>query len=248
MLVVVMVMSPFAGAQDIARYAPTTKTEQMLFADDPSSWAKPKYVVAAQYPKGAFEKNETGYVDLDVLVGKDGAAKQVLSVTSTPKNTALEESAREAVLMWGFHTTKSEACQPVETTGNVRIWFDIKDGKESISVSNRSESAEKTDKRYSKMINRSRVIKATVDSYPTDARRMGGQADVHAILHVDATTGTVRDFSLGAIETNTPSISSRFVNAVRGALMKAKFEPSPGKDNYAVCMDVSYRLSGHSSY
>ncbi|MBL0125716.1 MAG: TonB family protein [Betaproteobacteria bacterium] len=133
LLAVVLLCSavPAIAAESI----PVNVTEEMLFADDPKEWLSVRRVSQPEYPKDLFKAGTTGHVDLGVTIDEVGAVRKIGTVVSNPVNPLFEKSARESVLYWSFKPAISKDCVPQIAEGNVRIWFDIRDGKEAISVS-----------------------------------------------------------------------------------------------------------------
>ena len=147
---------------------------QTLSADDPTTWARPKVVLAPEYPAHAVEAKITGYVDVDLNITEEGFVGGILAMTSTPKNRDFENAVGDVVKEWIFHETWVEKCRPSETVGNVRVWVDIKDGKGVVSISNRTlppavDVATNVPKLESPNAN---AVRAAI-RYPLRARRVG---------------------------------------------------------------------------
>lgn len=228
-------------------HAARTDTEGdagMRFLDDPANSSRPKLVVAPTYPPALLQKGVTGFVDLEISIGKYGRAERILSAKVTPPEPAFEAAINDVIHLWQFHETLSTGCVPQDSTGNTRIWFDIKDGTPSISVSSRSRTPQEIAAvRPPIMKNRDAVIKQVTNSYPIQARRNGVQALVHVVLHVDGDTGKTLEVKTTA-NSAPRQYAAAFERNVSEAYSSAEFElESESKGTrYAVCSKVTYML------
>jgi TonB family protein len=236
-----------ANSEGVAITDAHNKTEQMLFADDPALWARPKKVVPPDYPAEALANRVTGYVDADVSLSAEGKVASISSLKSNPPNQAFEASVMNALPKWRFQPTLSDECKPKESSGNVRIWFEIKEGKASISVSNNytADASSVLGKRRSAFTNMSSVMRRAAKTFPIAARKGGIEAEIYNVLQIDAKTGNVRNVTAVHISTSADeALRNEFVYASSRALFTATFQPqsSPAADTYLVCMPVSYLL------
>jgi len=225
---------------------PVNVTEEMLFTDDPKEWLKISRVSPPVYPKELFDKGITGYVDLEVTIDEQGRVKQIGTVTSKPSIAAFEESARESVKYWQFKEKLSGKCTPEVAQGNVRVWYEIKDGKESISVSSMPGTMLKNvaadAPKWFPMLNLPQIKREL--RYPADARKYGEQGVVYAVLHIDVETGMVRKVEFSHAIVSAPWVRFSFEAAIRFSMKAARFEPKPeerGKTLKA-CLPFAFRL------
>lgn len=226
---------------------PVNVTEEMLFADDPKDWLTIARVSAPQYPKELLAKGITGHVDIEVTIDELGKVKKIGAVTSKPQNAAFEESARESVRYWTFYAKISPECVPEVATGNVRVWFEIRDGKEAISVSSTPGTMGSVvspgKSKWRPLLNQATVARAV--QYPPRARKEGEQGSVFSVIHVDAETGRPFEIKFSHAISSRGWVRSAFELAVRDALKMARFEPSPEEKGLAfrVCMPFTFKLS-----
>jgi TonB family protein len=219
-------------------------SEEMLFADDPKDWARPKAVVAPKYPDDQLKLNARGRVDVDVALKPSGEVSSFRIAKSEPANPAFETAVSEVVGKWLFHNKLSSECLPVESNGNVRVWFDVKDGKGEVSVSGQvSEITAGNVPKKSNWLNRSEAISGF--RYPAAARRADVQAKVNVVVRVDGKSGDVLDVGVPWMETQPESVPDRMAADFRAAasevMKRAKFEPQAGS-TYRVCMPFEFRV------
>ena len=217
---------------------------QSLSDADPVSWARPKVVVAPEYPADALEKKITGYVDADVLVREDGVVGEIRSLSSTPKNEDFEKAVAEVIKLWVFHTPMSN-CRPYETVGNVRIWFDLKDGAGTVSVSNRvsvPDPAAKAGPPKSKVVSsNAKELRATV-RYPARARRANSQGHVNLIFAAEP-DGSISKIDVAYSISKPSGYEKDFIAASKAAVAQFKINAMPDRDKaVAVCVPFNFYL------
>lgn len=228
-----------ANAETVARYAPVTKTEQMLFGDDPKTWASPKVVVPPTYPAELIASGVSGYVDVDVTTNESGAVTAHRIVASKPASAILEAAVAETIGKWLFYVPISNDCKPLVATANVRVWFEIKNGVGSVSVSGQPTPDARSpfaSAQRAKMIN----AKDVFPRYPRKASRDRIQADAGVIMQVRAASGEVISASMPWIKTSGGG-EDIFRDALVSQYAKARFEPREGSD-YAVCVQVGFKI------
>lgn len=226
-------------------------TEQMLYVDDPEKWSRPATVLPPVFPPDQLEAKATGYVDIEVAVGKSGRAEAVRIVESVPPNKAFENAVNDVVTKWRFRPRIDVRCMPQPNTTRTRIWFDIRDGAPVISVSGRvsgyaveeKKTADSPDKAPAKtpaMLNRNELGLR----YPERMRRANVQAYVYTVMTVSAKTGTVADVAIADVQLIGYSTGAEavFGETARSAMAKAKFEPRETAD-YRACMPVYFQFS-----
>lgn len=225
---------------------PVNVTEEMLFADDPKEWLRISRVSPPAYPKELFAKGITGHVDIDVTIDELGAVKKIGTVTSKPQNALFEASARESVKYWKFKSKLSSKCIPEIGQGNVRIWFEIRDGKEAISVSSTpgtmGKASPAAESKWRPIVNREEVTKALY--YPVAAQREGEQGAVYAVMHVDSASGAVKKIEITHAIAGSMTRRS-FERAATTALEIARFEPRPSEQGviFKACMPFLFLLA-----
>lgn len=224
--------------------------EEMLFADDPKDWAKPKVVIAPKYPDSQLSLKAAGRVDVDVTLKNTGEVASFRIAKSEPSNPAFEKAVEDVVQLWLFHYKLNKECIPIESSGNVRVWFDVVDGKGTVSVSGAvspsvaaSDAAAQGARPQLGWLNRKEIFSNL--RYPAKARRENFRAEMTTVMRIDAMSGKTIDIETTWIETrpafSSESVKSSFRDSVKDALMIARFAPRPGP-NYRVCVPFSFRM------
>lgn len=233
------------------------------FADDPVTWASPEVVLPPAYPAAALAKGLSAVVDATLNLKATGRLDSIVSIQSEPKDAAFE-SAVEAVLKhWRFAQSLDASCRPIAAQSRVRIWFEIKDGKPSVSVTH-VPKAPPPGAAALKSINRSELLALIHETFPRDARSARKPADVYAKLTVDRKSGETRQvdivtmaadprifdkpFGSAMMRERPVPIGIQYGAAATAALRKARFSPGAvgGEGLVNVCFKVSYRVSDES--
>ncbi|MBL8513122.1 MAG: TonB family protein [Betaproteobacteria bacterium] len=210
--------------------------------DDPAKWATPKVILPPEYPPGQLAAKSEGHVDVEVKLDKFGMVQSIVSMKSTPPNPEFE-SAVQAVVQkwWAFHETLSPECAPLEATGNVRVWFAIREGKGVVSVS--GEATEVT-KEFSRKQKKAKALKRRKNSpanrYPDQAIRDGIEGEVYSYVEVDAATGIPITAHVTA-HFGRGGDGAVFEGSVLASMKASRFEPMEGP-NYRVCRSYRFRL------
>lgn len=224
---------------------PTRVTEVMLYADDPKEWLSIKLVVSPTYPPAHLAAGKTGHVDVQLRLDEFGKVVEVKKVEATPMDAAFEMAAREVLKFWLFKPPVSEQCVPIASDGNVRLWFEIRDGKPAISVSSLPDPTAKPREQaaWRPMINY-RQMAASV-RYPYAARRLDAQGDLFSIMTVDAGTGEVMDAEVSHAVVSHGNAKQHFRDEIVRALMRGRFEPRPAETGkrFKACIEFKFRLS-----
>ncbi len=198
--------------------------------------------MAPDYPPAAEATKTTGYVDVELLITEYGHVGEVRSLKSTPKNVDFEKAIRDVIDRWFFYAARSK-CRPAESVGNVRVWFDIKDGKGMVSVSKpKPQSVPDTSKLKFTSTNIAAILAATM--YPERARRANAQGDVHMTITVDPKTGSVASID-DVYARSIPEGSERhFAAASRVAIAEFKAVAiSDSTGPIVVCVPFQFRLT-----
>lgn len=168
---------------------PAAKNEQMLFVDDPAKWTQPRRVLPPTYPPALPAKGVTGFVDLELQLAKAGFVERIVSINSTPKEPQFETSVQDVLEHWTFHVPISNDCKPQAFAGNTRVWFEIKNGEPSISVSNRPSLPSSTARVSPPMKNLKEVLATLGQNYPRAARRKSAEANMYVVMVMDGDSG-----------------------------------------------------------
>ena len=225
----------------------TATGEEMLFTDDPKDWSRPRIVLPPSYPLNELRANMAASVDIEVQIDELGKVIGTRVLKSVPENKAFEAAVSEVITHWRFYTKMNAECMPIPHTTNQRIWFEVRDGKGVISVSGSSSSSttatnsSPTTARQIVMLNRSEVLRSV--RYPMQARRDEVQADLFAVMSIDAATGEVKSVDITWLTLDgKASIGTKqhFRDAVTEALMNGKFAHFEGGP-YKVCAPMSFR-------
>lgn len=217
----------------------------VAFALDAKRWAEPKLIVEPEYPASALAAGITGTVDIDAHVPSSGKISRINHITSEPKSAALEKAVMDVLKYWTFHGETACDCTPIAADLKLRVWFEIRDGKPVISVSAPPRQGG-VDSSGPELLNRDALISTLTRSYPRDARRASAEGSVHAAIHVDPVTGSVREVEIKLFR---GSMKRLFSEAAQEALATAEFSvDGVAKDSKPlVCLTVNYRLSGRLS-
>ncbi|MCY7388187.1 MAG: energy transducer TonB [Burkholderiales bacterium] len=187
-----------------------------------------------------------GYVDADIEFDQKGNIKQVRIVKSEPQNPAFEKAVLDVTKLWLFNAVLTKDCVPVDSTGNVRTWFEVRDGKGVVSVSgNVSAASSPANSVPRKSDWENRKDFALSLKYPTNALRGRVQTDLLAAIRVDAASGVPSDVVVTWIETSgnaTPTVVEEIKTAVARSLKRARFTPRAG-EAYRVCVPFNFRVS-----
>jgi TonB family protein len=233
-------------AQADPQKAKPDSAEEIFFNTDPKSWARVKRIVPPKYPEDAVKNAIGGTVDIEVLIDQIGAVKEIRSIKSTPNNPQFEEATRQVLKHWLFNDSRTSRCLPYETVGEARLNFAVKNGGGEISLTHRPYIAPTFEAQQApiKMLNREEVINTTVDFFPRSARREGAQANLYALLTVDAKTGAIINVEVTHVITPN-GFEASFAKASEEGLRKVKYPPFPNRSEpWKTCFDISYRLSG----
>jgi len=249
-LVIVVVLSALQShAQELK--VPANPPTQDLTASDPVTWAQPRRVYPPKYPYDALDNRISGYVDVDVLVNEMGGTGEIRSITSQPKNADFESEVQKVLKYWLFKVPTVK-CRPQATTGNVRIWFDIKDEKGVISVSHRAlpvvpappvEPPVSEVRPLARIVSKnSAAIRASV-TYPRVARRASAEGVAYISLKVEPSSARMLDIEIAYAGSMPGGYESMFGEAAKSAAAEFKFNPVPGDDRpVTVCVPFFFQL------
>lgn len=223
---------------------------------DPKSWGRVTRLVTPTYPADALAAGVEGVVDVEVQVSQLGSVKSVRSVTSTPKNGALEAAAQQVLDYWEFATPVSRQCVPMETTAHARLHFQIENGMPKVYLTHRAANPSSVDMASSapnatkaKLVSTNRAEVLGSVRYPMDARRDNAEADVAGMIVVNRKTGEVLDARATVIPVKghvSAALHRQFESAALPVMKNMTFEPIPDARDDAktnVCVPFKFRLS-----
>jgi TonB family protein len=224
--------------------APAAKQEAMLFADDPKAWSTPRVVLPPDYPQAMLAKGVTGYVDIETHLSEDGVVDRIVSINSEPKSLAFEEAVKDAITHWRFDMPIGPGCKPVDTTVVTRVWFEIKDGKESVSVSRAPMQALPQALPSPRFRNYHDVVKQLQGSYPQAARKARQEGRAFVVLTVDGDTGKTDSVDVAHVAASRDYMSMFGRAAQKGFGVAEVDVGSEHKGRkLKVCKMVTFRLS-----
>lgn len=248
-----------AGVAMAAEPPAAPPASRTYFDEDPAKWASPKVVLPPTYPPDALAKGVTAVVEARVKLTATGRLEAIVETASEPKLDAFEAAVREVLKHWTFEQSFDDDCRPVAAEGRLKVWFEIKEGKPTISVTHMP-AAPRSDRVGLKNLNRPEVIEALQARYPRQARLDGEQAIVYARLSVDPASGATQDVKIVTLSghprifkkqsgsaklSGEPTIAMLFAGAAATGLKVARFDPESVKasGHVEVCMSVDFRLS-----
>jgi TonB family protein len=234
-------------AQAEPQKAKPDSAEEIFFNTDPKSWARVKRIVPPKYPEDAVKNGIGGTVDIEVLIDQIGAVKEIRSIKSTPNNPQFEEATRQVLQHWLFNVSRTNRCVPFETVGEARLNFVVKNGGGEISLTHRPYTSPSFEALQApiKMLNHAEVKNMINDFFPRSARRYGAQANLYALLTVDAKTGETLNVEVTHVIT-PKGFEESFAKAADAGLRKVKYPLFPGRsESWKTCIDISYRLTGN---
>lgn len=236
--------APLAGAQAAGDF-PT----EILFNPAEESWARVTRIVPPAYPKDALQSGTGAVVDINVVVGTDGLVKDVQRVEATPPDPRFENATRDVLKFWQFRNAMSARCQPIETVGNVRLTFNVVDGKEEITLSHRAapqstQTSAQTEARPRPKLVALNYTEIQRDArYPPTARRAGAQADVWVRAKIDPPTGSIIETETVHVVSYPAHNENAFKEISAFAIRDLKFAPMPEhKPAVTACVPMRYRL------
>jgi hypothetical protein len=258
LLLIVALAAGTAPASEPGRSA-AAKT---FFTDDPVAWATPTVVLPPTFPQEALEKRVTAVVDATLKLRVNGTVEHVVSITSEPKLEVFESALKGVLKFWFFAQSYDGDCRPVPAQSRIRVWFDLKEGKPSISVTHVPEPPLPGASAIEE-VNRDEIVAFVSSNYPRDARRNTQMADVYAKLTVDPRSGQTRTVDIRDIAgpqsifqrpqgvpgsarvspRSSRTVAEQFGEVAREGLSMARFARTDahGDGPIAVCRSVQFR-------
>jgi outer membrane biosynthesis protein TonB len=246
-LLVVVFMIHIPAVAQVSLTTAADESEAMLFADDPQEWSRPRLVVRPEFSKNELDKRVRAYVDVTVDIDNRGRVKSSMIAKSDPPTPGYEKALKDVIGLWLFEPKLDSKCVCVEATANVRVWFDVKDGKGVLSVSGKPITAQPEKLRYSReeLEAVAKKIRQNI-LYPQLARKEGDVAEVNVVMEVDAASGRVINVEPADFYSSSKAnsqVKRSFINAIDSALKSVSFSPTLGSP-FKVCMVFSFRLTG----
>jgi NADH:ubiquinone oxidoreductase subunit F (NADH-binding) len=132
----------------------------------------------------------------------------------------------------------------VDFTARLTVWFEIKEGKPSISVSRHPDPEHRG--LYSKplaMTNAEETQRAILDSFPRAGRVYGKGATVYARATVDQSTGAVSAVDVVQVRTDA-HLRRHFAASAVEAIRTAKYDVTGRDPKVPIqsCITVDYRI------
>lgn len=237
----------FASTASIAKSPKEdTNCPNVAFDGDAKRWAQPWVVVAPTYPPELLQSGRTGVVDIEAHVPLTARISEIQRISSDPPTPEFEAAVTAVVKNWFFYRETGCDCAPKASDVKLRVWFEIREGKPSVSISSPSTQSATKGIGTPVLANRSRVAKILQESYPREARRASAQADVYAALRVNPDTGSVDGVEVKWID-SPYSFRRAFERAVTSSLVRADYKVDKAANPWPLaCIAVRYRLSGYS--
>lgn len=228
--------------------SPEAECPQVAFDGDAKRWAQPWVVVAPVYPPELFKAGRTGVVDVEAHIPLTARISEIQRISSEPPTPEFEAAVTDVVRHWFFYRETGCDCAPKAADVKLRVWFEIKEGKPSVSISSQSRQAQPRPPGSPVLMNRPRLAKLLQESYPREARRQNAQGDVYAAVRINPESGLVDAVDVKWVDA-PHSVKNLFERAAARGLARAEFKVDKAANADPLsCFSVSYRLSGYSSF
>jgi TonB family protein len=146
-------------------------------------------IVPPDYPATALRDSIEATVDVHGTVRADGHL-DVSRIKAVPDREDFRAAVTEVVRFWLFRPLYDATCHAMDVEGQVRVWFEIKEGKPAISIS--VPPKEKVEEITPSDASLYRAVRRVNPAYPGSALRAGREGSVEALLHV-ADSGEVEE-------------------------------------------------------
>ena len=178
--------------------------------------AKVLVLTAPDYPKPLVEAGVQGTVDVHGVVRADGSFDVSRIEPSHPE---LRKLVEEVTAFWLLRPSYGPDCEARPVPAQVRLWFEIKDGKGVISMS--QPAATKKSDPAKPPPGHIRKLEGDSPRYPRDVLNRGIQGDVEALLRITP-AGVV-----ASVTVLPGPVSKAFEREVERTLRDWRFEPRP---------------------
>lgn len=213
---------------------------------DPTTFAKPKGVVPPDYPAAQFKAGVTAQVEAVLRINERGTLKEVLAIKAGNGDEAFENAVRDVVRFWNFESLSNCECKPVEFTARLTVWFEIKDGKPSISVSRGGDVDDLPGLHAKplKLVRDAVVFRKISATSPRELRRAGKDAIVYAMLLLKPETGAAESAKIVHVDVD-PDYRQYFGATIEEALKQLRYEPFASTQSGLVssCFVVNFRTN-----
>lgn len=221
----------------------STDTSLVYPWTDPSTFARPRGVVPPEYPPDRLKAGVSTHVEAALRIDEKGELKEVLAMKADNGDELFEKAVREVVRYWSFESFVNCECRPVDFTARLTVWFEIKDGKPSISVSRRvdDQPLPGLHSKPLKIVKDPAFLKKMTATYPLEARRAGKNATVYAMVTLTSATGIAEKARIVHVDTD-PAYREYFGARIEEALKSLRYEPVAGESSMTVstCFQISY--------
>jgi TonB family protein len=194
--------------------------------------ARPVAIVAPQYPPAALQAKVEGTVDIFGTIKPDGHMR-VERLEGSPEREDFKAAVTEVIGLWKLEPAYHADCRPHETPGQVRVWFELKEGQPAISVSRGVLPESPRPPPESAAL---KVVKRVDPVYPRAGVYAGVQGTVEAFMEVGA-SGEVTN-----VEIVPNALPYQFDNAVVKALKQFRFEPLADAKPACAAYTINFRL------
>lgn len=203
--------------------------------------AKPERVVAPVYPPELLRQGVNGKVLAQLRIGNNGRVSNTLAITAETGGGAFEKAVAAVIPQWRFNPEIGCQCQPVASTEELSISFQIKEGQPDISVTRPAQpDAGEPPLMITGIKNAKNVFG---EAYPRSALRAGEEGAVYGIVTIDAESGIAQEMEVTHVVAN-PDYRSAFSKATEVAVkgLKFGFEGTPKQSPFRGCFSINYQL------
>jgi hypothetical protein len=206
---------------------------------DTSVWGKPYRILAPEYPPDLLREGRTGQVDFNGTINGTGAMENVVIAPGDPGTKAFAEAVLAVLPHWRFHPFMGSDCMPEAKVAANRVWFEIVDGKPTVSA---SRAVTPPAKRDPALVERYKRLGGKEPNFPGSMIRQGVQARTYARLELDP-AGRVTKVAAKAYSDTPDARLAPFENAVRHALGEWTYvEQDASAPARTLCFEVVFSL------
>ena len=238
----------YSQTTDTKSSATSSKREvRPILSGHPANRAIAQDAPLPAYPQDALEQNVSGQVDLKLRIDIEGYPLELQSMTSTPRNIEFEAAIKPLLSHWRFKTSWVH-CEPIETIGNVRVLFEIKDGKGSVRLSDdnlRDPPRTGEVSKHPPVLANMAEVRSNI-WMPRRARvERNAVGQIYASVTVDTRIGEVVAVDITHKSARPSSLADDFAAEVLRALKALKANKGPDVDYLmAVCVPFVFGIGG----
>jgi TonB family protein len=194
-------------------------------------YARPLIIVQPKIPTEVAVESYPAEVRVSGIVTRDGRLTAPVFVNAEGKD-AFARTVKDVIEHWRFAPALTKECSTRDSAGEVVIWFEIKDGKPTILVSNPLLEKHSTDASLPKRKLRSYEVRPKRPEYPYRAVRAGVEGAAEIAVEVDPQGEIINwnvVYSLPVKDFGEEAIA---------AMKRARFtnDDSPGLDDKNICI------------